>query len=541
MTAEQAPLERRIERLRLEGGRGIFAENRVGLEKEGLRVGASGKLARTSHPRELGAALTHPYITTDFSEALIELITPALTDSAEALDFLEDIHRFVYLHLGEELLWATSMPCVLEGARSIPLARYGTSNAGIMKTVYRRGLGNRYGRTMQVIAGVHFNFSFGEDFWRLYQRQEADGADPVTFRSAAQMGMIRNLQRRGWLIPYLFGASPAVCASFVQDQSTDLEPFDSSTLYYPYATSLRMGDIGYQNKQEEGTGMKACYDSLDSYVRSLDWAIQTPCPQYESIGVKIGDRYEQLNANVLQIENEYYSTVRPKQLTRWMEKPTQALKRRGILYVELRSLDVNPFEPLGIGLDQMLFIETLMLYCLLSESPHVAATERDHIDENLVLTAHRGREPGLTLMWDRRPVALKVWASELLDRMVAVAELLDGGADGPRSQTLRRQMDKVTHPDLTPSARLLETMRERREGFFAVSRRLSEEHRAYFLADPPSDARSVLFEELALESIRRQAEIEAADDRSFDDFLRDYFAQDEEGAETRPAWARPDP
>ncbi|MFD2113138.1 glutamate--cysteine ligase [Thiorhodococcus fuscus] len=539
MTALYAPLGRRVEGLWAAGAAPILGENRIGLEKEGLRVCASGKIARTPHPLALGSALTHPYITTDFSESLLELITPALTDPGAVLDFLEDVHRFVYGHLGEELLWSTSMPCVLEGARSIPLARYGTSNAGTMKTVYRRGLGNRYGRVMQVIAGVHFNFSFADAFWDLYREQEGGGDDPMAFRSDAQMGMLRNLQRLGWLVPYLFGASPAVCASFVQGHSTDLEPFDSSTLYYPYATSLRMGDIGYQNKQEEGTGLKACYDSLDSYVRSLTWAIRTPCPKYEEIGVKVGERYEQLNANVLQIENEYYSTVRPKQLTEWMEKPTQALRRRGILYVELRSSDVNPFEPLGVERDQLLFLETLMLYCLLCESPRIVTAEREHIDANLVRTAHRGREPGLMLFRDRQGVPLRVWADEVLGRMTAVAELLDGGSGGPHARSLACQRERIAYPDLTPSARLLDMMRERREGFFAISRRLSEEHRARFRAQPPSEARRVLFEQLARESIQRQSEIEAADDRSFDDFLREYLAEEGDYAPAPPVWARP--
>jgi glutamate--cysteine ligase len=357
-----ASLHRRLSRL-AQGGRSKTLEgNLVGLEKEGLRVSPAGTVVSTPHPSGLGSALTHPYITTDFSEALLELITPPTPQIGETLAWLADLHGFVHRHLAGELLWATSMPCIVEGARGVPLAVYGMSNAARMKTVYRRGLGNRYGRTMQAIAGVHFNFSFGDAFWSLYQDLEQDAAAPVHFRSESYMAMIRNLQRFGWLIPYLFGASPAVCKSFVQGRETELTAFDATTLYGPFATSLRMGDIGYQNRQTEGTGMKASYDSLDSYIRSLTWAIETPCPNYETIGVKVGDRYEQLNVNVLQIENEYYSTVRPKQITRWMEKPTLALRRRGVCYVELRSLDVNAFHPSGVAEEQMHFLEAFMLW-----------------------------------------------------------------------------------------------------------------------------------------------------------------------------------
>ncbi|NCC28296.1 MAG: glutamate--cysteine ligase [Gammaproteobacteria bacterium] len=525
MNQSRKALETRIERLRSAGASEQLLGNRIGLEKEGLRASAAGHLAISPHPAGLGSALTHPYITTDFSEALLEFITPPTSNVDEVLRFLADIHAYVYRHLGEELIWATSMPCVLEGGAGIPLAYYGISNAATMKTVYRRGLGNRYGRTMQVIAGLHFNFSFAEGFWELYQALQGDAGDAVDFRSEAQMGMIRNLQRVGWIVPYLFGASPAVCASFVQGRETDLQVFDPYTLYYPHATSLRMGDIGYQNQQEEGTGMKASYDSLDSYVRSLTWAIETPCPQYEKIGVKVGKRYEQLNANVLQIENEYYSTVRPKQITEWMERPTLALRRRGVRYVELRSPDINIFEPVGISAEQIRVLETLMLYCLLLDSPRIGTRERREIDENQVRAAHRGREPGLELVRDHTAVALRVWASEILADMRGVAALLDGGSEGAHVQGVGRQSEKVADPNETPSARILQIMRDRKEGFFAFARRYAESHRETFKQHSIDPERAALLDRLARESIAQQREIEAADDRSFDDFLADYFGQ----------------
>ncbi|MFB1486045.1 MULTISPECIES: glutamate--cysteine ligase [unclassified Thiocapsa] len=525
MNQSRKDLEARIERLRSSGASAPLRGNRIGLEKEGLRASAVGRLAMSPHPRSLGSALTHPHITTDFSEALLELITPPASSVVEVLGFLTDLHAYVYRHLGDELIWATSMPCVLESGAGIPLARYGTSNAATMKTVYRRGLGNRYGRTMQVIAGLHFNFSFADEFLDLYQATAGVGGDGVAFRSEAQMGMVRNLQRVGWIVPYLFGASPAVCASFVHGRETDLEIFDPHTLYYPYATSLRMGDIGYQNQQEQGTGMKASYDSLDSYVRSLTWAIETPCPHYEKIGVKVGERYEQLNANVLQIENEYYSTVRPKQITEWMERPTLALRRRGVRYVELRSPDINIFEPAGITAEQIRVLETLMLYCLVLDSPRIGTRERSEIDENQVLTAHRGREPGLALSRQRVSVPLPVWANEILDDMIAVAELLDGASDGPHVQSVERQREKIADPHATPSARILETMRERREGFFAFARRLTEDHRETFRQHRLDPEREALLERLARESIAQQELIEAADACGFDEFLADYFNQ----------------
>jgi glutamate--cysteine ligase len=525
VNASSPTLIRRLRALARSAPADALTGNRFGLEKESLRVTPAGRIAPTPHPEGLGAPLTHPYITTDFSEALIELVTPPLGDARSVLDFLADLHTIVYRHLGDESLWATSMPCELTGARDIPLARYGRSNAATMKTVYRRGLGNRYGRLMQAIAGVHYNFSFGDPFWRLYQELEGDTGSLGDFRSESYLGMIRNLQRVGWLVPYLFGTSPAVCRGFVQGQETDLIPFDVKTLHYPYATSLRMGDIGYQNHQEACAGIKANYDSLDAYIRSLTWAIETPCPRYEQIGVKVGDRYEQLSTSILQIENEYYSTVRPKQVCDWLEKPTLALRRRGILYVELRSLDVNAFEPIGVGMDQLLVLETLMLYCLLCESPPISSTERQAIDDNEVLTAHRGREPGLGLQRNGEAVELTGWLADCLDAMEPVAELLDGTADGPRTKALRLQRAKVQDPDLTPSARMLATMRDSGEGFSELAQRLSNTHRDHLTARALSPERETLFADLATESVRRREEIEAADDLDFDTFLARYFSQ----------------
>jgi len=524
--------------------RALVTQCLVGLEKEALRVTPDGSVAATPHPPALGSALTHPHITTDFSEALIELVTPALPDPRAVLDFLRDLHLFVDRQIGEERLWAASMPCVIGGGAKIPLAQYGSSNAAQMKTVYRRGLGNRYGRVMQIIAGVHFNFSLPEGFWPLTQAElsaacgsepatdaEADRSDPASalrVRDASYMGMVRNLQRLGWLVPYLFGASPAVCKSFVQDAKADLESFDAKTFYYPFATSLRMGDIGYQNRQEEGTGLKANYDSLDAYTRSLTWAIRTPCPHYEPIGCKVNGRWEQLNDHVLQIENEYYSTVRPKQLTDWMEFPTLALRRRGIRYVELRSVDVNLYEPLGIELEQMRFLTLFMLYCLLLPSPTISPRERRWIDANEVLAAHRGREPGLMLQRSDGPIALRDWGRQVLEAMAPLAALLDEELGGQATAALQAQQLKMAEPEATPSARILAEMRARGEGFAEFARRLTERHRDGFKRLELAPERLALFQRLTDESRQRQARIEAADDCDFDTFLARYFAQTEE-------------
>ncbi len=504
----------------------LMRNSAIGVEKESLRVNREGSIAQTPHPAVLGATLTHPYITTDYSEALTEFITPPFHQISEVLDFLRDAQQFVYQHLDDEYLWATSMPCVVAGETSIPVAEYGISNAGRMKHVYRLGLGYRYGRVMQVIAGVHFNYSFPPEFWTVYSELEGNRLPMQDFISESYMALIRNLQRFGWLIPYLFGASPAICKSFLGNAPTRLQEFNENTYYEPYATSLRMGDIGYQNNKENEHGIKADYDSLSAYIDSLTCAINTPCAACEAIGVVVDGEYRQLNANILQIENEYYSTIRPKQLLKGNEKPTLALRRRGIAYVELRSLDVNAYDPLDINERQLYFLECFLLFCLLHQSPAISADERLAIDDNELRAAHRGRDPNLKLVRGSGPIPLREWAAELLQEMQPVCELLDQGSSGtPYCAALAEQQRKVADPALTPSARMLADMRDRGEGFYHFARRMSEIHQHFFNNLPLSELRERYFRELAQKSIEDQKALEAADEISFPEYLQRYFAQ----------------
>ncbi len=498
----------------------------IGVEKESLRVNENGSIAQTAHPQILGAALTHPYITTDYSEALTEFITPPFHHIGQVLNFLRDTQQYVYQHLDGEYFWATSMPCVVAGETSIPIANYGTSNPGMMKHVYRQGLGHRYGRVMQVIAGVHFNYSFPPEFWPVYSELEGNRLPLQDFISESYMGLIRNLQRFGWLVPYLFGSSPAICKSFLGDTPTTLKDFNENTYYGPFATSLRMGDIGYQNNKENEYGIKANYDTLDAYVGSLTCAIETPCPEYEEIGVKVNGQYRQLNANILQIENEYYSSIRPKQILKGNEKPTLALKRRGVSYVELRSLDINAFDPLGINERQLYFLECFLLFCLLHDSPVINEQERQAIDENELRTAHHGRDPELKLIRNNSSILLRDWADELMQEMQAVCELLDRSSkDKLYCGALEAQRKKVKDPELTPSARILNEMRDRGEGFYHFARRMSEIHRHFFSNLPMSETSERYFSELAAKSLEDQQAWEATDEVSFEEYLQRYFAQ----------------
>ena len=515
--------ERRLASLVNSGEPQILQGGRKGVEKESLRVTPRGRLAHTPHPVALGLALTSEHITTDYSESLIELVTPAFTHSWELLQYLLDLHQFVYRHLGEELLWATSMPCAIDGDADIPLAQYGSSHVGRMKTVYRNGLGLRYGRMMQAISGVHFNYSFPLRFWEAHAALAGARTRGADFVSASYFDLLRNYRRHGWLVLYLFGVSPVVCKSFLKGRDLELQDFGPGTAYEPYATSLRMSDVGYRNRNQ--AGLSVSVNSLDEYIRDLQRAITTPHPPYEALGVKVNGEWRQLNANILQIENEYYSFIRPKRVARSGERPTKALRRAGVEYVEVRALDVSAFDPVGVNQTKLRFLEAFLALCLFKESAPIGADEQAALDENHLTVARRGREPGLLLSRNGRSVPMRDWARELLDSMSGLCEILDRGDSArPYAQALAAQLAKVDDVALTPSARLMSGLAGG-ESFFELALRMSAAHKAYFLdLYPPNEERLKELGEEAQESLAAQHRIETSDRGTFDEYLARYFA-----------------
>ena len=517
--------EQRLGALRERTGYSVAAGLR-GIEKESLRVDPDGYLAQTPHPSGLGSALTNRFITTDFSEALLEFVTPALSSTWEALQTLCDIHQFTYQQLGDELLWATSMPCRTPGDTEVPLAYYGESNVAQMKTAYRRGLGHRYGRAMQTIAGVHFNYSMPDEFWPVYRDILGSATDDAEFRSEHYLALIRNFRRFGWLVLYLFGASPALCKSFAGADTLQMQLMNSETYFEPFGTSLRMSDLGYNNQTQAGISISL--NRLDDYIRDLSAAIRTPEPAYKKFGILVDGEYQQLSTNKLQIENEYYSAIRPKRVAKSGERPTAALRRGGIEYVEIRSIDINVFDPAGINQNTMRFMEAFLIYCLLEESAPFDAASFDESQRNQSVTAKRGREPGLMLQRDREFVSLRDWANEIMAKVGAVAELVDRHEnDSSYGEAVTAMASLVEDPDRTPSARLLQELREGDCSFFDFALGVARGHKAYFqsIAAMPEKRASELENEAEI-SLRRQHDIETADSISFEEYLSRYFASD---------------
>ena len=480
---------------------------RRGIEKESLRAHADGKLALTPHPALLGSPLTHPSITTDFSESQLELITGVHDSVSGCIDELRRIHQFVYRSIGDETLWVGSMPCVLPADETIPIASYGTSNTGRMKSVYRMGLGHRYGRRMQTISGIHYNWSM-----------------PGT-TSEDYFALIRNFRRHSFLLLLLFGASPAVCSTFVEGRDHPLQPVGRNTLGMPHATSLRMGRLGYQSDAQ--ASLAVSYNDLENYAASLHQGLTRSHPAYEAIGIRNpGGEYNQLATTLLQIENEFYSAIRPKRVIQPGERPLHALRERGVEYVEVRCMDLDPFVSEGITASTARFIDLFLLHCLFTDSPRDTPQEIAALARNQERVAARGREPGLMLERGGQEVLLADWAAELVEELAPFAMTLDTALGGTaHAASLQSAEIALQDFDRLPSARVMHEMGAGFEGNhvdFIRSRSAIAARELLASSTPPGH--DALMRDIADESFRAQSAVEAADQLGFEAYRRAYLS-----------------
>ena len=480
---------------------------RRGVEKESLRALPSGRLALTPHPKALGSALTHPHITTDFSESQVELITGVHAGVQSCLDELTHVQQATMRELGEEMLWVSSMPCALPADDEIPLGQYGNSNVGRAKTTYRMGLGYRYGRRMQTISGIHYNWSLPD------------------VSSEQYFGLIRNFRRHAFLLLYLFGASPAVCSTFVAGRQHQLQALSANTMYLPYATSLRMGRLGYQSDAQ--ATLAVSYNSLQGYGDSLYEALTTPYPAYEAIGVRGSHgEYRQLATSLLQIENEFYGTIRPKRVIHSGERPLHALRERGVEYVEVRLMDLDPFEPVGINGQTMRFLHVFLLHCLLSDSPSDSPQEIAALGHNQHHVAERGREPGLRLERGDSTILLVDWGLELCAQLGPIAQRLDAAhACTDYSDAVQAAVHALHQPQTLPSARVLESVAREFDGsFVAFARAHSLSTKKAMVEQALAPSLREHFVSLARASWDAQRQVEDADSMPFDIYLQEYLS-----------------
>lgn len=503
-----------------------------GVERETLRSSEEGALSSLPHPASLGSPLTNDLITTDFAESLLEFITPVNENTDELVAQLKDIHHFTQTKLGDEVLWPFSMPCFVGDEDDITLAQYGSSNSGRMRTLYREGLKRRYGSLMQIISGVHFNFSFPESFWDLYYGEQSQ-TDREATKSAGYFGLIRNYYRFGWLIPFFFGASPSICGSFLKGRKSSL-PFEyaGKSLYLPYATSLRLSDLGYTNSAQ--SSLRIGFNSLDQYLEGVSRAIKTPSEDFSSLGVKVDGEYRQLNSNILQIENELYAPIRPKRVAKRGEKPSEALARGGVEYIEVRSLDVNPFSPIGVTQQQIHFLDLFLTWAMLSDSDPMDNCELECWRDNWRKVVIEGRKPGLALKigCHGESLTLQEWAHRVFDDLDKIANLMDDAWGGDRYREVCRELRTwIDSPELTLSGQLLEKVKAN-QGTLTLGCELAKQHKQSNLQHQYAFYSEAHMESEVERSQQAQQNLEASDSVDFDSYLAEYFAYLQPASET---------
>jgi len=424
------------------------------------------------------------------------------------------------------------MPCIIDGDDSIRIGQYGNSHTGIMKHVYRRGLGLRYGRRMQAIAGIHFNYSMSENCWPLWQSLHSAAAhSDFSIATLGYFHMTRNLMRVGWLVPYLFGASPAICQTFLPSGAdSDLATLNTHTRYAPFGTSLRMGEIGYRYKEDAPIDLTVRHDTFENYLSDIYAHVTSSHDAYDQAGlVDSTGHHQQLTTNRFQIENEYYSSIRPKQIPAKGEMPLLALKRTGIRYLELRSVDVNLYEPAGMHVEQLAMLEMLMLFAWLADSPPLMPDEMDINKRNVQTVAHRGREAGLTLQYQGKSVKLVDWGQHILEALGPIAQWMDAcqGDNGNKDlyqSSLAAQIAKLQDSSLTPSAQIIDELASH-GSYFNMVMHYSSKHRHALMQQSINETLHSTLAHLVPESLAAQKELEAGSSGDFSQYLADYFSQ----------------
>lgn len=523
-----------------------------GIEKENARVLSCAALSNQPHPLSFGSPLTHPNITTDFAENLLECITSPYSGAngrARLFQDLGEITSYVNYVLSDmpsqEHLWPYSM-VYLPNKKSvvdIPIAKYGQSNIGLMKHLYRKGLDFRYGKAMQMISGIHYNLSFPVDLLLklgLLPGAPVDGHlnDISALVTQRYLGVVRNFIQYKWVLPLLFGASPVCYAGYLLKDSSDdvcppyyLDKMGDDLYCSSYATSLRLSDIGYQVKEQLIHRLQA--NSISGYAKELLAMTNMPCERFMTDSLKdASGEYLQMSNFLLQLESELYAVIRPKPDAGSNLRPASALFNNGVTYLEVRCLDLDPFSPYGVSQKTTAFVDVFLMYMLLHNSPTMQY-EKDRVYvqnfSNIVIGGRRlDDQVSIDGVTKNHISELKL----MLNDMIALAEIMDCCEDGNKadySLAVQEQIDKMNNLSLLPSQRIINQFVLSKESFKDQMIELSGRHENKINNAHPITA-SLLdkFKKTTKDSVSDQiiAEKESSNsDLSFDEFLTKYLEE----------------
>ena len=496
----------------------ILFSGKIGIEKESIRA-KDAKISTMSHFQELGSSLFNRYITTDFSESQLELITPPFNKNELCLKFLNNIHHFVNNNIDDEYLWPLSMPPYFKSEEEVPIAFYGNSNLALFKETYRNGLANRYGKAMQAISGIHFNYSLPEELWTSHIFQDED-MDQMSLRNSIYFRTVRNLVRLNWLVLYLYGCSPIINDVF-RNKSYKFKKLNNNDYFLPYATSLRMSDMGYKNSIQDNLFISL--NDLEHYIKDLKKATQVKSDDFEKIYNKTNESRSQLNSNRIQIEDEYYAVARPKNSSNLDIRMLEKLNTGGINYIELRSIDLNPFSNIGIDEEMAYFLEILMIYATFSSSQPMSENEYKISNQNDLNVSIRGREPNLLLSRNGARVSLQEWGLEVIESMETLLDSIDVGGN-KYLYAISKAKEKILNVEKTPSDIFLKTIEDQKIEMLDFGKMKGETYKAQFLQkniDTNKDW-DILDKEVS-DSLLKFESTTTHEKISFDEFLKEYL------------------
>lgn len=399
-----------------------------GVEREGLRVGVKGELSRNKHPKVFGNKIMNPYITTDFSESQLELITPVFNTSKEVYDFLNALYDIVALEIGDEYIWPESMPCIIPDDREIPIATFCKCKQGEEARAYREELLRKYGGKIQLISGIHYNFSLDDDVLNKLYENSSKKEDFKTFKDNLYLKIVRNYLRYRWLLIYLLGSTGVVHSSYKGECLKKLDNISQGAYSCEGIVSYRNSDCGYGNR----VTLFADYTSTKEYVNSLKRFI---------------------NDGLIQSPKEFYSSVRPKGKN--PNKILESLLNEGIQYLEYRSIDINPFSKGGISLEDLEFLELFNLYLLFKEESNYKDWQIDGLENQKNIARNGGLD--IELIRDGEKVSKVQWGLEILNEIRDINHILNLG----KGELIDAQIEKIKDYKKTNTYRFIELVKEK--------------------------------------------------------------------------------
>ncbi|WP_415285562.1 bifunctional glutamate--cysteine ligase GshA/glutathione synthetase GshB [Clostridium perfringens] len=421
-----------------------FIKANFGLEKENVRVTESGNLALTPHPKAFGDREKNAYIKTDFSESQLEMVTPVCNTLEEVYSFICNLNKVVSLEIikNGEFLWPQSNPPILPREEEIPIAKLSNRE----DELYRENLSYKYGKKKQVISGIHYNFSFKEEFIKLLYKELKVEKDFREFKDDIYLRMARNFQKYHWLLIYLTGASPVFHESYIDEIKKEGEKLGEDSYYIKDDTSLRNSSYGYKNKK-------------DYYV------------SYNSIEEYASDAKNLVKDKEIQSIKEYYNHIRLKSLG--SEDMLESLLNKGIDYLEVRLLDLDPLSIQGVSKETLYLVHLFMIYTLLKENKEITYKDQEEFFKNHDMVALKGRNEEAVIYENGVPVLLKDKGREILSEMGEIVEILFSNNEEFKN-VIKRALEKINNPHDTISEKLIKDIKE--EGYINFHMRLAKNY-----------------------------------------------------------------